>query len=108
MPFSPPLSAAPAERSSLYRRARLFAIRTHRRLRRFGRWLTLFGGWTWIAAASFIGFESFEVLLGMAVLAPELLPLAIIGLALAWHFRERLRAVRGRLRIRRRAARARR
>jgi len=108
MPISPYRSAEPSERPFPYRRARLLAIRTRRVLRRFGRRLTLFGGWTWVAAASFVGFESFEVLLGMSALAPELLPLAIIALALAWHFREHLRALRRRLRIRWRAARARR
>ncbi|MET0991199.1 MAG: hypothetical protein ABWX66_02305 [Lacisediminihabitans sp.] len=98
----------PAHRSRAHRVARLRLGRIRRVLRRIGRRLTLFGGWTWVAAASFIGFESFEVLLGMSALAPELLPLAIIALALAWHFRERLRTLRRRLRIRWRAARARR
>jgi len=108
MPNPPHRSAEPSERPSPHRRARLLAIRTRRRVRRFVRWLTLFGGWTWVAAASLIGFESFELLFGVFALAPELLPLAIIGLAVAWYFRERLRELRKRLRVRWRAARARR
>ena len=65
----------------------------------------LLGGWTWVAAASLIGFEAFDILFGAFVLAPELLPLVIIALALGWYFRERIRAVIRRWRIRARAAR---
>ncbi|QIZ98787.1 hypothetical protein [Leifsonia sp. PS1209] len=66
---------------------------------------TLFSGWTWVAAASLIGFETLDIVFGAFILAPELLPLVIVGLALAWVFRERLRSGRARLRARIRVAR---
>lgn len=69
---------------------------------------TLFSGWTWVAAASLIGFEALDIVFGAFILAPELLPLVIVGLALAWLFRERLRRARARLRARLRLARLRR
>lgn len=52
-----------------------------------------------MAAFSFIGIEMFEVVFGTFLLAPELLPLALLGFAAAWYFREQLAAVRRRLRI---------
>ena len=61
---------------------------------------TLFSGWTWVAAASLIGFETLDIVFGAFILAPELLPLVIVGLALAWLFRERLRRARTRVRPR--------
>ncbi|RDV43469.1 hypothetical protein DOE76_17515 [Leifsonia sp. ku-ls] len=69
---------------------------------------TLFSGWTWVAAASLIGFEALDIVFGAFILAPELLPLVIVGLALAWLFRERLRRARTCLRARLRLARLRR
>jgi hypothetical protein len=50
----------------------------------------LFGGWTWVAAGSLLGFEMLDVVLGSFLLAPELLPLVILALAIVWLFRERL------------------
>ncbi|WP_218775182.1 hypothetical protein, partial [Leifsonia sp. NCR5] len=55
---------------------------------------TLFSGWTWVAAASLIGFETLDIVFGAFILAPELLPLVLVGLALVWVFRERLRSGR--------------
>jgi len=69
---------------------------------------TLFRGWTWVAAGSLIGFEMLDVVFGAFILAPELLPLAILGLALVWLFRDRLRRARVSLRVRVRLARVRR
>jgi hypothetical protein len=69
--------------------------------------LTLFSGWVWVAAISFVGIETFEVVFGMFVLAPELLPLALIALACAWYFRGALRRVTHTARVRIRLARAR-
>ncbi|AYG02149.1 hypothetical protein [Gryllotalpicola protaetiae] len=63
----------------------------HRALRRVHERLTLFGGWTWIAAGSLVGFEMLDLVFGTFVLAPELIPLVILCLALAWYFRRRLR-----------------
>lgn len=69
---------------------------------------TLFSGWTWVAAGSLIGFEMLDIVFGAFILAPELLPLAILGLALVWLFRDRLRHARVSLRVRVRLARVRR
>ncbi|OJX77495.1 hypothetical protein [Leifsonia sp. 71-9] len=69
---------------------------------------TLFSGWTWVAAGCLIGFEMLDVVFGAFILAPELLPLAILGLALVWQFRDRLRRARVSLRVRVRLARVRR
>lgn len=69
---------------------------------------TLFSGWTWVAAASLIGFETLDIVFGAMILAPELLPLVIVGLALTWLFRERLRRAIIRLRARWRLGRLRR
>jgi hypothetical protein len=52
---------------------------------------TLFGGWVWCAAGSLVGFEAFDILFGTFALAPELLPIVILGLALTWYFRGRVR-----------------
>lgn len=69
---------------------------------------TLFSGWTWVAAASLIGFETLDIVFGAFILAPELLPLVLVALALTWVFRERFRSGRARLRARIRVARMRR
>jgi hypothetical protein len=74
-------------------------------LRLYSRLLML-SGWTWVAAGSVIGFEAFDILFMSFALAPEFLPLAIIALALYWLMRERMLAVRKRIRVRLRAARA--
>ena len=64
---------------------------TRRFIRRIATRITLLGGWVWFAAVSLIGLETFEIIVGTFALAPELLPLVILGLALAWYFRKRLR-----------------
>lgn len=69
---------------------------------------TLLSGWTWVAAASLIGFEALDIVFGAFILAPELLPLALIALAAAWLLRERIRRASGRLRLLLRIARRRR
>jgi len=73
--------------------------------RRIAARLTLFSGWAWIAAGSLVGFEVLDVLFGTFVLAPELVPLVILALALAWLFRSRLRRASSRVRARWRLAR---
>lgn len=65
---------------------------------------TLFSGWTWVAAASLIGFEALDIVFGAMILAPELLPLVIVALALTWVFRDKLQHATARLRARRRAS----
>lgn len=69
--------------------------------------LTVFSGWTWVAAGSLVGFEMLDVIFGTFALAPELLPLVILCLALAWLFRRRLRRAWARLRARLRVLRIR-
>lgn len=64
---------------------------TRRFILRIATRAALFGGWIWCAAASLVGLETFEIIVGTFALAPELLPLVILGLALAWYFRERVR-----------------
>ena len=61
-----------------------------------------FGGWVWLAAGSAIGFEAFDILLGTFALAPELLPFAVLGIALVWYFRGRFRRLTARARAYRR------
>ena len=73
-------------------------------LQRLSRRLTLFGGWTWVAAASLIGFEGLELVFGSLLLAPEFLPLVILALAVVWLLRERVRILVGRHRDRRRGS----
>lgn len=68
----------------------------------------LFSGWTWVAAGSLVGFEMLDIIFGSFLVAPELLPLVILGLACAYVFRVRLRRVRTRVIARRRAVRLRR
>jgi len=62
--------------------------------------LTLFSGWTWVAAGSLVGFEMLDIVLGGLLLAPELLPVAILLLAGIWYFRRGLRRLWTRLRAR--------
>lgn len=45
----------------------------------------------YLAAGALIGFEVLEVLFGAFVLAPELLPVLILSLAVHWYLREHLR-----------------
>ncbi len=91
-----------------FRRARLVRARLRRVRRRIEARLVLFSGWVWVAAVSLVGIEVFEVVFGTFVLAPELLPVALVVMALASLFRERLRHARRRVVVRVRAARARR
>ncbi len=68
---------------------------------------TLFGGWVWFAAGSLVGFEAFDIIFGTFALAPELLPLVILGLALTWYFRGKFRRFSKRARAYRRLRRLR-
>lgn len=96
--FPPHRHARPSTR----RRLRLTAARIRRLRYRINRRLTLFSGWVWIAAISFVGIEMFDIVFGTFLLAPELLPVVLIGLAMTWYFRETLRAWwrSGRIRLR--------
>jgi len=79
-----------------------------RRLRyRIGRRMTVFSGWVWVAAISFVGVEMFDIVFGAFLLAPEFLPVVLIGLAVAWYFREALRAMSHSFRVRLRLVRSR-
>lgn len=102
---SPVLPSSPRRHSVSYRRNRLRLIR----IRRIGRtWvmrLTLLSGWAWVAAASLVGFEMFDIIFGAFILAPELLPLVIIALACIWFFRDRVQQLVIRARTRFRGAR---
>jgi hypothetical protein len=104
-----------SSRRAKARQYRLLALRRLgllcRLLRRVSRRLamraTLFGGWVWFAAGSLVGFEAFDILFGTFALAPELLPIVILGLALTWYFRGQVRRVSTRARAYRRLRRIR-
>ena len=53
--------------------------------------LSALTGWGWVAAASLVGFEGLEVLLGSMVAAPEFVPVVILILAVAALIRNRWR-----------------
>jgi len=82
-----------SRRPTILRHCRLAGLRVRRVARRSNQQLILFGGWTWVAALSLIGFETFDILFLSFALAPEFIPLVIILLAIIWFLRERLRAV---------------
>lgn len=98
----------PLNRHTFFRWARLHLFRARGIKRGVAERLTLFSGWTWVAAGSLVGFEMLEIIFGGFILAPELLPLAILTLAILWLFRERIQTLRKRAYVRRRARRARR
>ncbi|QDZ16538.1 hypothetical protein [Humibacter ginsenosidimutans] len=77
-------------RSRTLRLTRLCALVARRSIHRLHLRLSLFGGWIWVAAASLIGFEALEILLGAFITAPELLPLALLALAAIWLLRRTL------------------
>ncbi|PCN49577.1 hypothetical protein Csp2054_01110 [Curtobacterium sp. 'Ferrero'] len=91
-----------------FRHARHVRARLRRVRRRLEARLVRFSGWVWVAAVSLVGIEVFEVVFGTFVLAPEFLPVALIVMALAYVFRERLRRVRRRVVVCLRSRRARR
>ena len=92
----------PRYRSPVLRRLGLLWRLVRRASRRMAVRATLFGGWVWFAAGSLIGFEAFDIVFGTFALAPELLPLVILGLALTWYFRGQVRRVSTRARAYRR------
>lgn len=98
----PPRYRWPARRrlGLLWRLARRLSCRVAMRA-------TLFGGWVGFAAGSLIGFEAFDIVFGTFALAPELLPLVILGLALTWYFRGQFRRFSTRARAYRRLRRLR-
>ena len=98
----------PRRRSPLRRRALVLVVIGRRMHRRSSRRLVLLSGWVWIAAISLVGVEMFDVVFGTFLLAPELLPVVLIGLACAWYFRAALRRAERALRVRLRLLRARR
>ena len=53
--------------------------------------LSMFARWTWVAAASLIGFEGLEIVLGSMLAAPEFVPLVILTIALVAVVRSRWR-----------------
>ncbi|MEH0109687.1 hypothetical protein V6N00_08200 [Tersicoccus sp. MR15.9] len=101
-------NAPPRSRPRAFRLIALQGRRIGRISRRVAVRVLMFGGWVWFAAGSLIGFEAFEILFGSFALAPELLPVAVLGLALAWFFRGRLRRAWRRVRAYRRLRRMRR
>ncbi|GGC81480.1 hypothetical protein GCM10011512_05210 [Tersicoccus solisilvae] len=105
---SPPPNKPPRYRSPALRLLGLQRLRARRLYRRVAVRVTLFGGWVWFAAGSLIGFEAFEILFGSFALAPECLPVVILGLALTWYFRSHLRRSWRRIRAYRRIKRMRR
>ncbi|RAX16993.1 hypothetical protein DC347_10260 [Pseudarthrobacter sp. AG30] len=102
--FSALRNQPPRYRAATPRRLGLLWLLGRRACRRAALRATLFGGWVWFAAGSLIGFEAFEILFGTFALAPELLPLVILGLALTWGVRRQLR--RASVRVRRQLRRA--
>jgi hypothetical protein len=95
------IAPPPSRHPRVLRHARLALLHARRFARGVIVRLTLLGGWTWIAAISLVGFETFDVLFLSFALAPEFLPLVIVGLAVIWFLRERIRAVWSRVRLRR-------
>lgn len=53
--------------------------------------LTLLSGWSWVAAATLIGFEGIEVLMVGMLAAPEFVPGVILTLAIVAVARDRWR-----------------
>ncbi|PZE29760.1 hypothetical protein DEI86_00160 [Curtobacterium sp. MCBD17_028] len=98
----------PRYRQPFPRKISLWRARVRRARYGAARLLMLFTGWVWFAAASFVGFEMFDMIFGTFLLAPELLPVVLIGLAFAWYFRETLSRTKGSIRVRLRLARMRR
>lgn len=90
-PLSSRRSKPPRNRSPALRRLGLLWGRVRRLCRRVAMRATLFGGWVWFAAGSLVGFEAFDILFGTFALAPELLPIVILGLALTGYFRGQVR-----------------
>ncbi|PZE77831.1 hypothetical protein [Curtobacterium sp. MCBD17_019] len=103
-----PSKVPPRYRQPSWRKIGLLRARGRRVRHRAARHLMLFSGWVWFAAASLVGFEMFDMIFGTFLLAPELLPVVLIGLAFAWYFREALRRTKGSIRVRLRLARMRR
>ncbi|MCB5281499.1 hypothetical protein BJQ89_01244 [Arthrobacter sp. ES1] len=100
--LSSPCNKPPRYRSAAHRRLGLLWQLARRAFRQVTMRATLFGGWVWFAAGSLIGFEAFDIVFGTFALAPELLPLVILGLALTWYFRGQIRRVSTRARAYRR------
>jgi hypothetical protein len=92
----------PAARSRPARRLRLAWLRARRGIRRLHLRLALFSGWVWVAAASLVGFEVLEILLGTMIAVPEALPIVLLALAAVWYFRRTLSRAWRRLTLRRR------
>lgn len=87
----------PACSPSLVRRSRLALLVARRGIRRLHFRLIRFSSWVWVAAASLVGIEVLELLLGAFIAAPELLPLVLLALAATWYFRRGLTRVRRRV-----------
>jgi len=100
-------SKPPRYRSPALRRLGLVCRLVPRLCSRVAMRATLFGGWVWFAAGSLVGFEAFDIIFGTFALAPELLPLVILGLALTWYFRGQFRRFSTRARAYRRLRRLR-
>jgi len=105
--FAPHRTKPPRYRSTPFRRLGLLWRLSRRLSRRVAMRVALFGGWVWFAAGSLIGFEAFDIVFGTFALAPELLPVVILGLALTWYFRRQVRRVSTRARAYRRLRRIR-
>jgi hypothetical protein len=91
--------------SRLFRLARLGRLRARRRFMRWTLPLWRVNTWMLLAAAALVGFEGLELLLGMFLLAPEVLPLVLLALAVYGACRKHAgRGIR-RLRTRMRASR---
>jgi hypothetical protein len=100
--FSSHRAKAPRYRSPALRRLGLLCRLARRISRRLAMRATLFGGWVWFAAGSLVGFEAFDIIFGTFALAPELIPIVILGLALTWYFRGQVQRVSTRARAYRR------
>jgi len=95
MPASPHTDARAVRRALLdlrpVRVIRLAFVVLRRDVNRMRSRLLLFSGWVWVAAGSLVGFEMLEILLGGLIAVPEVLPVVLIALALAWYFRRGIR-----------------
>ncbi|MFJ4167289.1 hypothetical protein ACIPY5_17185 [Microbacterium sp. NPDC089698] len=63
--------------------------------------------WVYLAAGAFLGFEGLEALLGAMLIAPELVPLVLLALAVVWTAKRRGRWILRRIALARRRRRSR-
>ncbi|OZB83258.1 hypothetical protein [Microbacterium sp. 13-71-7] len=90
-------------------RPRLLRLIRYRRLRIRHRWARAalrhavrMEVWIYLAAGALLGFEGLEALLGAMLIAPELVPLVLLALAVVWTAKRRGRWIVRRIELARR------